>query len=207
MMAEIIPRKSGDRKIQDALWYPLLPIREKQEIRSVCVPKTLIKNYTDENLRTVSHSVRDRLESLKEDIVRTKKVKKAEGMRLVELEYDPDLNKRAEWSLKKLKKQMRGRTSDQISNLLLKDLSEQTTEQHATEEVKTMRTSRRQYHVEMMDDRTTKQLDECIVEPLHALQSQLKGYGRKESMYLQNKRCCQIRLYLDVLKISLIQVR
>lgn len=197
--------KTGIRKIQEVLWYPHLPVREEHEPCSIGVPRKLIKSYTDKDLRQIGHSVRDRLECKLQNsrtvqnessCRRTRRERREGDMRILETEYDPDLDKKAEWSLKRLKKAMRGKSADVISTLLLKDgMEQQSMQQHfqqesafSAQEVLRSRVSRRQVHVSMMDERDTKRMEESITEPLDGLRGQIQVFGKKENIYLSNKR-------------------
>lgn len=113
-----------------------------------------------------------------------------------QFEYSPEMEKQAAWSLRRLKKQIQGKTSESIKNILLQDSleniskggsTEYTTSFQDQEQYSGTRRSRRA-HIEMMDERMTKQLDDSFMEPLDHLKGELKGFSRKESSYLQNKR-------------------
>lgn len=207
-MADIFSTKPGDRKIQDVLWYPHLPVREDLKPHWLCLPKKLIRSYTERDLRQIGHSVRDRLECQLQESKHDKRIehktlrkikriqkelKEDSNMRLCDLPYDPDADKKAEWSLKRLKKSIKGKSADVISSILLKDALEQqsTTQQenyNVNEEFHTMRGSRRQMHVSMMEEMDTRHLEESLTEPLGRLKGELRGFGKKENIYLENKR-------------------
>lgn len=198
--------KCGLGKIQDVLWYPHTPVREDRQLHTVVVPKKLIRRYTDRDLRQVGHSVRDRLEKQLQDtkhdnrfeqsVTKVKKFRKLrkqteDEMRLCDVEYDPDLDKKVEWSLKQLKKSIRGKSADVIKSILLKDaLEDKSTQETMMESQQShhLRASRRQVHVTMMDERDTRKLEESFSEPLSRLRGELHGFNRKESHYLENKR-------------------
>lgn len=110
--------------------------------------------------------------------------------------WNPELDKQAEWSLKRIKKSIRGKSSDAIKNILLKDLETSRINEenllkdyHFDDVQQVSGTSRiRKVHYELMDDRMSKQLDDSFMQPLDSLRGQLKGFCKKESRYLESKR-------------------
>lgn len=197
----LIP-KSKERKIADVLSYPMVPLREVQEPSSVCLPKKLIRSYSQRDTSQISHSVRDRLECKlqeKKQIVtcrKVKRIKKENDMRLCDLEYNPDLDRQADWSLKRLKKTLRGKSADVIKTILLKDVEapdltqkfESSLNEELSSSFQNFRSSRRQMHVTMMDERESKILEKDLTEPLDRLKVELRTFGRKETTFNESKR-------------------
>lgn len=115
---------------------------------------------------------------------------------IYEESYNPDLSKQAEWSLKRMKKSIRGKSADQIKHVLLKDVEDNKLhESKLLEDFQSFQDVQQisgrkvhKMHFELMDDRMSKQLNASFMEPFDSLKGQLKGFSRKESHYLENKR-------------------
>lgn len=122
-----------------------------------------------------------------------KQIDKAKS-RIMDDEYDPDADKKAEYALKGLQKYLRGKSAKGIENQLLSD-SRRNIAESLECDVKASQKSHfsagiRHYtiHSEVMSDRMQKQLEESFVEPLESLSAELRGFDRKSSYYYSEKR-------------------
>lgn len=125
-----------------------------------------------------------------------KKVAEEQMSRVKEFDYDPDIDKQAEWSLKKIKRYLQGKSANAIEQVLLRDSEHNMNKQKAAEEMGSFHgghsSMSMQYntrvHSKMMDARMTQQLNESFTEPLDNLQKELKGFNRKNTVLMENQR-------------------
>lgn len=124
--------------------------------------------------------------------VRTKR----NEMPMYDVEYDPDLDKRAEWSLRKLKKTMRGKSAEAIKGILLHDAEDnilkgaefQTMDighfQEHLQSTKALRASKKV----MIETTLSGDVEESVFEPLVKLRSDIRNFSMKQSSYMESKR-------------------
>lgn len=106
--------------------------------------------------------------------------------------YDPDIDQKVHWSLKKLKKHMRGKSADAIKNVLLRDVEDNITKGEEFQQMDIQ--AFQDHHQAMKKTRKTIiidssiDIDESVLKPLQELRMQLKSFSQKESSYIESRR-------------------
>lgn len=103
--------------------------------------------------------------------------------------YDRDADKRAEYSLKALKRHIRGRSAGGIAQQLLSDSRRNIAEtldldvQHQFS-----RSAHAAVHAKVITERMEKQLEDSFVQPLETLSAELRGFDKKTAYCLFERR-------------------
>lgn len=103
--------------------------------------------------------------------------------------YDPDADKRAEYSLRAIKRHLRGRSAGAIANTLLSESKKNIAESLDLEVGRHVsRATHSTLHAKVMTDRMQQQLEDSFVQPLETLSAELRGFDKKSAYFYFEKR-------------------
>lgn len=121
---------------------------------------------------------------------------KITAMPSYEYAYDPDIDEKVNWSLRKLKKHIRGKSADGIKNVLLKDVEDniikgvdyQQMDMQAFQGMQQGMVQRKKVYT-VIDASMAKDIETSVMKPLQELKTQLKSFAHQESSYIESRRC------------------
>lgn len=106
-----------------------------------------------------------------------------------DIDYDADADKRAEYSLKAIKRHLRGKSAGGIAQQLLSESRRNIAEtldldvQHQFS-----RAAHSKVHTKVITDRMQRQLEDSFVQPLEALSAELRGFDKRTAFCYFEKR-------------------
>lgn len=106
-----------------------------------------------------------------------------------DIDYDADADKRAEYSLKAIKRHLRGKSAGGIAQQLLSQSRRNIAETLDLDvQQQFSRAAHSAVHTKVITERMQKQLEDSFVQPLETLSAELRGFNQKSSHYFFEKR-------------------
>lgn len=106
-----------------------------------------------------------------------------------DIDYDADADKRAEYSLKAIKRHLKGKSADGIAQQLLSESRRNIAETLDLDlQQRFSRTAHTRAHTRVITERMQKELEDSFVQPLEALSAELRGFDKRTAFCYFEKR-------------------
>lgn len=106
-----------------------------------------------------------------------------------DIDYDADADKRAEYSLRAIKRHLRGKSAGGIAQQLLSESRRNIAETLDLDvQNQFSRTAHTRAHTRVITERMQKELEDSFVPPLEALSAELRGFDKRTAYCYYEKR-------------------
>lgn len=106
-----------------------------------------------------------------------------------DIDYDADADKKAEYSLKAIKKHLRGKSAGGIAQQLLSQSNRNIAETLDLDvQRQYSRAAHSRVHTKVITERMQRELEDSFVQPLEALSAELRGFDQRTAFCYYEKR-------------------